>query len=170
MKLLISEWKELEEVGPQAQHIIFNNLRTLIFHPLHFSSKALSTLTRWDHAWHKLCVQDVTGSGREVETHRPPLPPTNVVLRLSIKILLFGWMRHFLFYLLMILWHHTWHWHEASSQVAEEKLLGQRWSLNPFGSIYPVTLQQARACLSNLVLRSCCSLVFEPHGNQNFHQ
>lgn len=46
MKLLISKWKELEEVGPQAQHVIFNNLRTLIFHPLHFSSKALFTLTR----------------------------------------------------------------------------------------------------------------------------
>lgn len=61
MKLLISKRKELREVGPQAQHIIFNNLRTLVFHPLHFPSKALFTLTWWDHARHKFCVQPVNG-------------------------------------------------------------------------------------------------------------
>lgn len=82
MKLLISKRKELGEVGPQAQHIIFNNLRMLIFHPLHFPSKALFTLTRWDHARHQFCVQAVDGWRLCVERRS-----TDVFTHLSIEIL-----------------------------------------------------------------------------------
>lgn len=46
-------------MGPQAQHIIFNNLRTVIFHPLHFPSRALFTATWWGHAWQKMLIAGV---------------------------------------------------------------------------------------------------------------
>lgn len=131
MKLLISKWKELREVGPQAQRIIFNNLRTLIFHPLHFPSKALFTLTWWDHARHKFCVQAVNGWCLCVVER----PLADVFIHLVIKIFFKSllhqqgddlsrksfdmflrgvWLSeailgHVCYICSLILWHHLWH-------------------------------------------------------------